>query len=384
MAAVRSVLVVGGGIGGLALGTALAQRGIEADVVEIKDAHSPLGVGIIQPGNALRALDAIGVARACVEAGHPMHRRRYLDSHGRELVARDMLQVAKPPLPPQNALPRPALHHILHEAALKAGASVRMGTRWIGLEETGEGVTVTFADGSSRRYDLVVAADGIRSELRAKLFGVVEPRYSGYGCWRVTLPRPPDMVSNETWQGVNGTKGGLIPLTRETMYLFLVTTEPEHAHKPREQLAPLLKAGLEGYGGLIGEIRDSLDATSDINYAALEETALPLPWHRGRIQVIGDAAHASLPHMAQGAAMALEDAVVLAELCAEDLTPEERGQRFAARRYERCMFVQKTSRAMADSQQDYTPETVLEQQEILSREFPQRWIQNDSKMAEPI
>ena len=76
---VKQVLVVGGGVGGLTLGAALAQRGIGCDVLEAKDEHSPLGVGIIQPGNALRALEAIGVARACAEAGHPMRHRRYLD-----------------------------------------------------------------------------------------------------------------------------------------------------------------------------------------------------------------------------------------------------------------------------------------------------------------
>ena len=154
------------------------------------------------------------------------------------------------------------------------------------------------------------------------------------------------------------TKAGLIPLTRETMYMFLVTTEPENAHKPREQLAPLLRQALSGYGGIIGEVRDGLDDKSDIVYTALEEVALPPPWHRGRVQLIGDAAHASLPHMAQGAAMACEDAVVLAELCALDLAMEERLARFMSRRYERCQYVQKVSHAMADSQKDYTPETV--------------------------
>jgi 2-polyprenyl-6-methoxyphenol hydroxylase-like FAD-dependent oxidoreductase len=384
MSKVRSVLVVGGGIGGLALGIALAKRGLEADVVEVKGEHSPLGVGIIQPGNALRALDKLGVAEACVAAGHGMLKRRYLDSDGNELVARPMTRIAAPHLPPMNALPRPALHHILHEAAVAAGARVRMGTTWTSLEEGPEGVAVTLSDGTHRCYELVAAADGIRSPLRARLFGLTEPRYSGYGCWRVTLPRPADVTESDTFQGRNGTKAGLIPLTRETMYMFLVTTEPHNEHKPRERLAPLLREALQGYGGLIGDIRDSLDDSSDIVYSALEEVALPTPWHRGRVQLIGDAAHASLPHMAQGAAMAVEDAVVLAELCAADMDAAARLEQFAKRRFERCRYVQQTSRAMADSQQDYTPETVLAQQAILTREFPAMWVKNEAKLAEPI
>jgi 2-polyprenyl-6-methoxyphenol hydroxylase-like FAD-dependent oxidoreductase len=230
----------------------------------------------------------------------------------------------------------------------------------------------------------VVGADGIRSTLRHTLFGDIEPRYSGYGCWRVTLPRPDEFRYLDTYQGWNGSKAGLVPLTRETMYMFLVTTEPYNERKPRERLHEILGAALEGYEGVIGAIRDGLTPDSDIVYAALEEVILPLPWHRGRQVLIGDAAHASLPHMAQGAAMAIEDAVVLAELAATEMAMEERLARFTARRHPRCKYVQDTSHAMADSQQDYTPDTVLKQQQFLAREFPRMWVRNEAVLAAPI
>jgi 2-polyprenyl-6-methoxyphenol hydroxylase-like FAD-dependent oxidoreductase len=384
MSALRSVLVVGGGIGGLALGIALARRGIEADVAEIKDGHSPLGVGIIQPGNALRALHSIGVAEECVEAGFGIHERRYLGMDGQLLVSGAAAKIAPEPLPAINALPRPSLHRILHAAARRAGANVRMGTTCSYLDEEKERVAVSFENGGSAKYDLVIGADGIRSTLRHSLFGEIEPRYSGYGCWRVTLPRPPEFEYLDTYQGVNGSKAGLVPLTRDTMYMFLVTTEPHNEHKPRERLHEILGAALEGYEGVIGSIRDGLSRDSDIVYAALEEVILPSPWYKGRTLLIGDAAHASLPHMAQGAAMAIEDAVVLADLAAADLPMEERLERFMRRRFDRCRYVQDTSHAMADSQQDYTRETVLRQQEFLAREFPRMWTKNETALAAPI
>ena len=356
---VKQVLVVGGGVGGLTLGAALAQRGIGCDVLEAKDEHSPLGVGIIQPGNALRALEAIGVAHACAEAGHPMHHRRYLDPKGVELVARPIGPIASAGLPPMSALPRPALHRILHEAAVKAGAHVRMGMTWHEFNQDADGVNVTLSNGEEKRYDLVVAADGIRSPLRARLFPDAPPTlYSGYGCWRVTLPRPAEITFSGIYQGNNGTKAGLIPLTQKTMYLYLVTTEPGNPWMAPEEQHRLLRERLQGYGGLIGEIREGLGPHSEIYYAALEEVVQPAPWYRGNALLIGDAAHASLPHMAQGAAMAIEDALVLAELAALDLPMPERLARYMSRRLERCLYVQNTSHAMADSELNYTPAKV--------------------------
>ena len=174
------------------------------------------------------------------------------------------------------------------------------------------------------------------------------------------------------------------PATADVAYFMGAGPLPDDRRAMERGLVHDYLEALSGYGGIIGEVRDGLDDKSDIVYTALEEVALPPPWHRGRVQLIGDAAHASLPHMAQGAAMACEDAVVLAELCALDLPMEERLARFMSRRYERCQYVQKVSHAMADSQQDYTPETVAKVQAFLTREFPAMWEKNHARLAEPI
>lgn len=128
MPSISSVLVIGGGIGGLTLATALGTRGIHADVIEIKPEPSVYGVGIIQPGNALRALNSLGLARACIEAGFPIDEYRYFDSGEHHLATLRLLQIAGPDMPATNMLPRPALHRILTAAAEAAGAKIALRT----------------------------------------------------------------------------------------------------------------------------------------------------------------------------------------------------------------------------------------------------------------
>lgn len=385
MAAIRNALIVGGGIGGLTLGTALAQRGIACEILEIKKQHSVLGVGIIQPGNVLRALRTIGVLEQCLAEGFPANERRYHDTHGRMLVASPATRIAGDDVPAISSLPRTALHRILLDAALRAGAKVSMGTTLAGFTDGGAGIKATLSDGRELTSDLLVAADGIRSPLRRQLFpDAPDTRYSGYGCWRVTLPRPDDITFSGIYQGANGTKAGLIPLTQKTMYLYLVTTEPGNPWMDPAEQHRLLRERLAGYGGIVGSIRDGLNPQSEVYYAALEEVVQPAPWYRGNALLIGDAAHASLPHMAQGAAMAIEDALVLAELAAQDLPAPERMNRFMSRRLDRCMYVQNTSHAMADSELNYTPEKVLQHQEYLREHFPAMWKKNEMRLMEAI
>ena len=385
MAGIGKVLIAGGGIGGLTLGIALGQRGIECEILEMKKQHSVLGVGIIQPGNVLRALRTLGVLDRCLAAGFPANERRYHDNEGRLLVASPAGRIAGPETPAISSLPRVALHRILLDAASRAGAKVSMGTTLAGFTDTGEAIEATLSDGLDIRCDLLVAADGIRSTLRNQIFpDAPNTRYSGYGCWRVTLPRADEINFSGIYQGANGTKAGLIPLTQKTMYLYLVTTEPGNPWMDPAQQHLLLRERLNGYGGIIGDIRDGLNPQSEVYYAALEEVVQPAPWYRGNAVMIGDAAHASMPHMAQGAAMAIEDALVLAELCALELPGTERLARFMARRLERCMYVQNTSHAMADSELDYTPEKVLQHQAFLSQHFPAIWDKNEKRLAEAI
>jgi 2-polyprenyl-6-methoxyphenol hydroxylase-like FAD-dependent oxidoreductase len=339
---VKRVLVVGAGIGGLGAAAGLAQRGVEVDVVELRKDAEVYGVGINQPANSLRALRSLGVLDDILAVGFAYDRNTFYDWQGNLIV--ECPSALGGDVPANNALTRKDLALILLGAAESAGAKITYGCTVENLEQSADGVDVTLSDGRVDTYDLVVGFDGLRSPLRQRLFGTDhEPVYTGYSVWRLTLPRPVEVTNTMLFQG-DHTKAGVIPLGDDSMYLLHVTAETGNPYMPADQMGELLKERLEGYGGLIGEIRDGISSSDDIVYSPLSEVMLPSPWYRGRVIVLGDAAHACAPHLTQGAGMALEDAVVLAEeLEKTDRTLEESLSAFMERRFDRVKLVQDVS-----------------------------------------
>jgi 2-polyprenyl-6-methoxyphenol hydroxylase-like FAD-dependent oxidoreductase len=385
MSRITSVLIVGGGIGGLTLAAALGQKGIRAEVVEIKPEPAVYGVGIIQPGNALRALSSLGVLQACLDAGFPINEYRYFDAAEHPLATLNLLRIVDPATPATNMLPRPALHRILTAAAEAAGATITFGLTVEALSQSDDGVTVTFSDGRSASYDLVVGADGIRSRIRHLLFGdAFEPTDTGHGVWRFTTSRPAALTFQAMYLGV-GVKAGLIPLTPDTMYLLLVTNEPGNPRMANDRLHELLRDRLGSFGGMVAAARERLSDPNDVVYVPIEEVTVPPPWHVGRAVLIGDAAHASGPHIAQGAAMAVEDAVVLAELAAEGGAIPRMLDAFVARRFPRCKFVQELSRQVGEEGNLSDPDQCRARNERITRIFatPQPR-PHELTLAEPI
>jgi 2-polyprenyl-6-methoxyphenol hydroxylase-like FAD-dependent oxidoreductase len=165
-------LVVGGGIAGLSATIALRRADVEIDVVEVNPKRDVYGVGIIQPGNALRALDRLGLGQACLKQGFAMEGGRF-HSADRGIVVDDAVypSIAGPAYPPMNGITRPRLHKLVQDAALGSGAEIRLGVTVSGLLQDADGVEVSFSDGTAKRYDLVVGADGINSLVRTLIFG---------------------------------------------------------------------------------------------------------------------------------------------------------------------------------------------------------------------
>jgi 2-polyprenyl-6-methoxyphenol hydroxylase-like FAD-dependent oxidoreductase len=355
----RKILIVGGGIGGLALAIGLGRVGIRADLVELKPVWTTAGVGIIQPGNAIRAYEALGVAEQCQERGFVYKRQRYFHADGKFMGERVMPPVEGLDLVGHCGIPRPILQDILVSEAKRNGANIRLGVTLESLRDHGKGVDVAFTDGTNGSYDLVVGADGTYSTIRTMVFGdVYKPRFSGQGCWRFTTDKPPDMDFSATFYGPN--KVGFIPLTQTSMYMFITTSEPGNPWMPDDRLHELMRERLHGHTGFVAQIRDRIQDPADVVYKPLETILLPPPWHRGRVLLIGDAAHSTTPHHAQGAAMAVEDAVVLSELLAEDGDIEALLDRFMERRWTRCKLVVEASVQVGDWELNPTPTSINE------------------------
>lgn len=339
MSAIANALIVGGGIGGLTAATALRQQGIEVELVEARPDLSVYGVGIIQPNNTLRALSEIGLARACVLAGAPFPGWRIYDAAGNKLIDLPNDSVAAPDFPPVNGITRPALHRILTEAAEREGAFIRLGDKIDNFKDEGAEVSVRFVSGKIGRYDLVIGSDGLSSDLRSRLFGDgVKPEYTGQGVWRYNLPRPGDMEWGAMFVGPT-CKVGLVPMTATTMYMLIVTHEPDNPWFEPTSLAKNMRRRLMGFGGLVAELRDLITDSAAVVYRPMETIFLPSPWYKGRVVLIGDAAHAMTPHLAQGAATAIEDAVLIGELMARDTGVPELLDEFMRRRFARVKMV---------------------------------------------
>ena len=348
MATVKNALIVGGGIGGLVAAIAMRRAGIDVDLVEIKSNWTVYGVGIIQPNNTLRALDEIGLAQACVDAGAPFPGWRIHDPTDAVLMAAESPNTAAPKYPPINGITRPKLHEILTQAARTSGAQVHLGVHPTGIVDEGAQVRVTFNNGETRGYEFVLGADGVYSATREWLFPQApKPRFTGQSVWRYNLPRPADMVWGEVHFGAK-TKLGLVPLGPKLMYMFLVTHEPGNPRLSPETLADAMRERLEGYSRRIGRLRDLITDPAGVVYKPMESVLLPGPWHRGRCLIIGDAAHATTPHLAQGAAMAIEDAVLLGQLLARGSNLPQILDEFMRRRETRAAYVVNTSDQLAE------------------------------------
>jgi 2-polyprenyl-6-methoxyphenol hydroxylase-like FAD-dependent oxidoreductase len=266
---------------------------------------------------------------------------------------------------------RPAFHRILAQASHAAGARVRLGLSVVSLEQTADAVEVTFTDGSRGSYDLVVGADGIGSRVRELVFGPeLQPTFTGQSIWRVTVPRPPEVHALVTFPRPRARPGapnvGFNPVSPELMYVFMVQNTPEKVRPPRERLADLAREQLAGYGGLVARARARMTDPDQVLMRPAEAILVPPPWYRGRVLLIGDAAHATTPHMASGACIAIEDAVVLAELLGSELPLAALLERFMARRAERCRVVVENSLLLGEWQKH--PNTPGADPERIARE----------------
>lgn len=350
MNAVNKVLVVGGGIGGLCAAIALRRKGIEVNLIELKAEWTVYGVGIIQQSNVVREMAQLGVLDGYLDAAFAFEDVTINTTDGQQLVRIPGQRLAGPEYPANVGISRLALHQVLSETAIELGASVRLGLSVETLTEAGEGVDVLFTDGSRGRYDLVVGADGLFSKVRSLLFGdKYQPRFTGQSVWRYNFPRPIEIDHLATYQGPAG-NAGLVPLADNLMYMYVTSHEPGNPRMDMDSLAAEMRKRLSGFTGLIGELREQISESSQVVYKPLEVVFVSEPWYRGRVLLIGDAAHAATPHLGQGAGMAIEDAVVLGEELTAGGSVEQQLQRFMARRYERCKYIAESSILAGDKE----------------------------------
>jgi 2-polyprenyl-6-methoxyphenol hydroxylase-like FAD-dependent oxidoreductase len=308
MSSINKVLIVGGGIGGLSLGIALRRAGIDAEIVELQKEFNVYGVGIIQQANALRALDAIGCANEAMRRGSPYGKVKMCAPTGHQFA-----EIGIPPMghyPTHNGISRKILHDVLHEAAVE------------------------------------------NSKVRSLVFGEQKPQYIGSSVWRYAFKRPADLETGYMYFGKKS-KVGLIPMTADTIYMFVVTAEgDDNPLIPEEELVPRLKSYVSEYPAkMVNDLVEQITDPKGVIYRPLETLVMSAPWYKNRVVMLGDSAHATIPQLGSGAALAIEDAVVLAEEIQKDQSVESILENYMKRRYDRCKMVCDASMQLAEWEQ---------------------------------
>lgn len=302
------ILIAGGGIAGLSLAARLARLGLPCELVEREPVWTAIGGGITLYPNGLRALRAVGVAGEVEARGAVLERLRILDRAGR--LASERPGDAWDGVGPTVMIDRQVLQAVLRKAA--ADVPTRLGVEIAAISSSdGDGLAaVGFSDGSQGRYSLVVGADGIRSSVRALAFGAVEPRYVGQLYWR-TAARV-ELVDCATLQVDADRYVAVMPLGGGMSYLAWQVHAAVPFEDPQQDRIARLSARFADFAEPATSALESLRDDASLHFGPAEELAIAT-WHRGPVVLVGDAAHACSPTMAQGGSLAIEDAVVLAE-----------------------------------------------------------------------
>lgn len=367
------ILIVGAGIGGLCAAIALAQIGAEVDVIDIKPDNSVPGVGWGLRTNGLRALREIGLLEQTLAIGFPTPPLSYYDRNGRHVV--DIPYGRKFDGMPNNVqLPRLGFLEMASARALELGCTIMMATTAVDIQQDVTGVTVGLSDGSSRRYDLVIGFDGINSQIRGYLFGEkYVPVRSGGVAWRAPV-RAPDTLRGAVFCHGFGGKVGFVPLVGGMMYVIVTHFEPGRPRHDPAAFAQIMHQRareMMGDSTFMAEAIDSLRTAPNVAYTPLDTVMVPNPWYRGRVMIMGDAAHAMTPYLGSGAAMAIEDGVVFAKLLQTGDTLYDVQTRFMARRYPRVKTIWDISLQMMHEEFDSaTPEALERRLAHLVNEEP--------------
>lgn len=343
----QRILIIGGGFSGMSAAIELRKQGHAVDLVELDAGWRNYGAGISLGGATLRAFRQLGILDAFLAQGHVADGVRLCLPHGPQVAELPTPRIAGGDVPGGAGILRPVLARILADATRASGADIRLGCTFTRFAQDDQGVDVEFTDGQRRRYDLVIGADGLYSKVREALLpDVARPVYSGQAVWRAVLPRLPEIETATMWMGPR-VKPGVNPVSRTEMYLFVTEPRPTNEHVDPATFVERLRGLLEDFSApALQSIRAQLGEHSQIVFRPLEGLLVPRPWSRGRIVLIGDTVHATTPHLASGACIGIEDALVLAEELARGAHDVPAAlAAFEARRWERCrMVVENSSR----------------------------------------
>ena len=345
---VRNVLIVGGGFTGLTTAIALAERGVEVTLVEKAPAWARVGHGLTIQGNALRVFREIGILDDILEAGHTENGITLFWADGRVMAELPTPRTGGDDLPATIGALRPDLHEILVRKAEEHGVEIRLGLELVSFENHDDSATSVLSDGTRETWDVIVIAEGIKSQTRPKLGITEDRRPSGLGIWRAVTSRLPEMTGGIAYptDDTGAFKVGYTPVSDDQCYIFVLCppVRPDNGLEDWQEVQRLMA----NYHGQFDHLRESLGPDTFMNFQEIEWIFVEGPWNKGRVVALGEAVHAVPPLIAQGAAQCVEDALLFAEYMTAEGGFDEQLAAFHARRIPRIKGVVDASLQLAD------------------------------------
>ena len=316
------IIIIGGGIGGLTTALALSRRGLVCEIFEAGSRDRDQGAGLMLAPNALATLRRLDLADQVRKAGFEPRAMIIGRSDGTVLQRIDADQWRRRYGFGPVAIHRAALHRLLVDAL--RGVPVRYDTAVAQVTDEANGpLTVTLANGERFTGELVIAADGLRSAFRQQLFGPTRFRYAGQTSWRGISEHRLDGefgdVLLEMWGRPRGLRFGAVRVDEQRSYWFATQSAPAG---DRDASVTAALDGLQAaFIGFVPSVKMMLHQTQTLVRTDIFDFAPLASWHRGRVVLIGDAAHATTPNLGQGANQAVESAFVLAQALANEKLP---------------------------------------------------------------
>ncbi|MFS0735067.1 FAD-dependent monooxygenase [Microbacterium sp. 1P10UB] len=367
------VLIVGAGIGGLTTASALARIGAQVEVIDDKPEISVAGVGFGLRINGLRAVREIGMLDDVLEMGHPAPGIDNYDSEG-NLLSTMSYGTQDEGLPGCVTMSRVAFLEMATRHALDNGCTFRMSTTVTDITQDDDTAAVTFSSGDQAEYDLVVGFDGLNSQIRRDYFGEkYAPRPVGGVAWRAGLPNRRKIMQPIICQG-HGGKIMLTPLSEDLMYMVLTVAEEGRPRYDADKMAEIMHdraVALTGGAEFLADALEDVRHADNVAYTPYSTVWVPYPWFRGRVMIMGDAAHTMTPYLGSGAAMSIEDGVVLAQELDKDQSLLDAQLNVMKRRLPRVRAVlDRSIESMLEEFDSVTPEAYRARIEHLRHDEP--------------
>lgn len=309
------VTIIGAGIGGLTLAIALEKKGIEVEVFEAASAFGKVGAGIVLAINAMQIYERLGLAKELKTRGNCLEAMTITDANLKMLAGNELAYFEAKYNLNNIAIHRATLHEVL--LSKLPNTSLHLSKKLKKLEEGTDGLQLHFLDGSTHKADLVIGADGIHSGVRQSIFPQAKERFSKQLCWRGVLPfeleKGMQQTMREAWGA--GCRFGIVPIENKQVYWFACanyTTAAQTAFKETN-----LRELFADFNPMVAQIIQATPADKIIE-AELSDLEILKTWHKGKVCLTGDAAHATTPNMGQGANQAIESAWVLADCLAKE------------------------------------------------------------------